>query len=159
MRALEGLMFASRLEVFFCLSTGRNTSLSYASVSAVTWFGSPSDCAENSLFSDIFVLTCDLEGNTKMLKRNHEITISRTVCHLNIVCHTSQSLRNFHQNLPQDIISVLLLEHPSLYVFHLSFPMFSPFSIPHLEWSPDVETGTRKDCLLGYKEWGGLWGA
>lgn len=36
----EGLTFASLLEVFFCLSFGRNTRPSYASISAVTWSGS-----------------------------------------------------------------------------------------------------------------------
>lgn len=147
MRALKGLMFASRLEVFFCLSIGRNTSLSYASVSAVTWFGSPSDCTENSLFSDIFLLTCDLEDNTKMLKRNHEITISRIVCHLNIVCHTSHSLRNFHQNLPQDIISVFT----SWASKPLCVPPFLPDVLPFLNTPPGMESrcGNReKERLL-----------
>lgn len=45
----------------------------------------------------------------------------------------------------------------------LCVPPFLPDSLPFLNTPPGMEsrcgTGRRRDCLLGYKEWGGLRGA
>lgn len=39
------------------------------------------------------------------------------------------------------------------------FPMFSPFSTPHLEWSPDVERGEGEIACLAIRSEKGLRGA
>lgn len=68
------------------------------------------------------------------------------------------SLSNFHQNLPEDINSVLIVASKSLYVppFLLSILLF-------LNTPPGMEsrcgTGRRRDRLLDYKDRGSLWGA
>lgn len=33
-------------------------------------------------------------------------------------------------------------------MFHLSYSAFASFSIPHLEWSPDVEQGEGENACL-----------
>lgn len=43
--------------------------------------------------------------------------------------------------LPLTLFSALLSKRQSLSMSHLSSCTFSPFSTPHLEWSPDVEWG------------------
>lgn len=101
------------------------------------------------LLLDVSALTCDLEDNRNMPKRNHQTTISLyRLSHIPKACVTSTKIS------PKTLSQPYFL---SLSAFHLSFlPSF-------LNSPPGMEsrcgTGRRRDCLLGYKERGGLRGA
>lgn len=138
----RGPMFASRLEVFFCLSFGWNTSLSYASFSAVVWFTSLI-VLKTSLFLDVSALTW--HGGQHAQKESSDIS--------HIVCHRSQKLAQLPTKISPKTSSQYFL---SFSVFHLSFLRFSHFSIPHLEWSPDVERGEGEITCLAIRSEGAM---
>lgn len=147
----QGLVFASRLEVFFCLSFGRNLRPSYASSSAVTRSGSHLSLRRKPHCFEIFLLTWDLEDHRNMPGRNHQRTISRMVCLTSQkACVTSTKISP--KTLSQSLFCALCVP-PFL------FPMFSPFSTPHLEWSPDVEQGEGEIACLAIRSEKGLRGA
>ena len=152
----RALVFASLLEVFFCLSTGRDISLSYASelTAPRLWLGwkPPLVWATSAAAWD---------GRNKP-RRSHHSAVSQIVClpsyllsYITDSCVTSTQKKL----LPSDIIftsSVLLLEAQSFFCVPPLHPSVLP---PFLNAPPGMESrcgaGRRRDCLLGYKERGG----
>ena len=139
-------VFASRLEVFLLFIHWQKhwaVPESQQSLCLVPIF----DCR---LFLDVSALTCDLEDNREHAQEessNNRLTVSP-------VTHP-KSVRNFHQKSP--------LRHylsPTFWAFLRStFPSFPPSLNSPPGMGSRCGSGRRRDCLLGYKERGGLRGA
>lgn len=148
-RSKEFLAFLSLLEAFFCLSIGRNTRLSYASITALAWSGSDLWLHWQPRWFWIFLLWPAIWH--KIAERTRQITISHIVCQI-------PELASLLSNLSQVIISALRFEPGSFSAFHLCFPIPLLF----LNTPPGMEsrcgTGRRRDCSLGHKQWKGAVG-